>query len=112
MRLNVKKGKFGGWISNFVVKKENEQDEYGFIQIGFKKDKEPQINENQIARINITDGFLSGYKSTKDNSIKPKIVAMEYEIIEVKDIQREEVDKEGLSPVATVEIIPDEDLPF
>ncbi len=46
-----------------------------FIAVNFKKGVEV---ENKT-KINITDGFLSFYK-TKDGLAKPKIVVMEYEI--------------------------------
>lgn len=103
MRINVRKSKYG-FSTSYVAKKENEQDEFGYIDVGFKKDQEPKIEEGDTARISVKDGFFSGYKSR--NGIKPKLVVMNYELLETKKAKQEQVDKSALEPIDT------EDLPF
>lgn len=103
MKINVRKSKYG-FSTSFVAKRENEEDEFGYVDVGFRKDKEPQLNEGETVRLFVKDGFLSGYKS-KDG-VKPKIVVMEYEIIEKKEGNKEQVSKVELEP------IDEEDLPF
>ena len=103
MKINVRKSKYG-FSASFVAKRENEEDEFGYIDVGFRKDQEPKIQEGETVRLFVKDGFLSGYKS-KDG-VKPKIVVMEYDIIGIKEAKKEQVDKSELEP------IDDEDLPF
>ncbi len=64
-----------GYSTSISSKKEDGSYENMFIAVNFKKGVEV---ENKT-KINITDGFLSFYK-TKDGLAKPKIVVMEYEI--------------------------------
>lgn len=103
MRINVRKSKYG-FSTSYVAKKENEQDEFGYIDVGFKKDQEPKIEDGDTARISVKDGFFSGYKS-KDG-VKPKFIVMNYELLETKKAKQEQVEKSGLEPIET------ESLPF
>lgn len=103
MKINVRKSQYG-FSTSFVAKKENEQDEFGYIDVGFRKDQEPKIEEGDTARISVKDGFFSGYKSR--NGIKPKFIVMNYELLETKKAKQEQVEKSGLEPIQT------EDLPF
>ncbi len=64
-----------GYSTSISSKKEDGSYENMFIAVNFKKGVEV---ENKT-KINITNGFLSFYK-TKDGLAKPKIVVMEYEI--------------------------------
>lgn len=103
MKINVRKSMYG-FSTSFVAKRENEEDEFGYVDVGFRKDQEPQIQEGEVVRLFIKDGFLSGYKSKA--GLKPKIVVMEYDIVEKKESNKEQVSKAQLEP------IDGENLPF
>lgn len=68
MRIYVNKGNYG-WQTRAV----NGQDKM-YIDVGFKKGKEPQ---EIFCQIEIKDGFFSMYK-TKSGLAKPKLVIMDY----------------------------------
>ena len=104
MKLNIKKSKYG-FSANYGADKTDGTKVYGYVQVGFRKDNEPKITENQNARIFIKDGFLSGFVS-KGTELKPKIVVLDYDIIEIKDNQVKEVSKVNLKPIN------DETVPF
>lgn len=104
MKINVRKLQYG-FSTNYGADKVDGTKAFGYIQVGFRKDKEPTITENQIARILVKDGFLTGFMS-KANEIKPKIVVLDYEIVNISDIKVEEVEKNNLKPIN------DESVPF
>jgi len=104
MKLNIKKSKYG-FSANYGADKTDGTKVYGYVQVGFRKDNEPKITENQNARIFIKDGFLSGFVS-KGTELKPKLVVLDYEVIEIKDNQVKEVSKVNLKPIN------DETVPF
>lgn len=63
-----------GYSTSVSNKKEDGSYENMFIAVNFKKG----VGVENKTKINITNGFLSFYK-TKDGLAKPKIVVMEFE---------------------------------
>lgn len=85
-----------GYSTSVSNKKEDGSYENMFISINFRKGVEV---ENKT-KINITNGFLSFYK-TKDGLAKPKIVVMEFE-----------TSNNTTTQATDFEITSDDDLPF
>lgn len=77
MKLWVNKTMYG--YSTFIKNEYNEEKITMFMDVQFKKEIEPQ-NINSIF-IKVTDSFFSCYK-TSFGEIKPKLIIMEYEIID------------------------------
>lgn len=83
MKMWIKKSEYG-----FSTKlKDSNLDENGneismYLGIQFKREQEPKVENCQIE---VKDGFFSCYKSKKDNSVKPKFVVMDYEILKGHD---------------------------
>lgn len=63
-----------GFSTSISNKKEDGSYDNMFIAVNFRKG----ISVENKSKINVTDGFLSFYK-TKDGLAKPKIVIMEFE---------------------------------
>ena len=49
-KLNIRKSQYG-FSANYGADKTDGTKVYGYVQVGFRKDNEPKITENQNARI-------------------------------------------------------------
>ena len=78
MKINVYKNMYG-----YSTLAKNGDDKM-YIQVGFKKGKEPNLER---VRINIKDGFFSMYKN-KAGFAFPKLVVMDYEVMEENNTQQ------------------------
>ena len=74
-----------GYSTTVSNKKEDGSYDNMFISVNFRKG----ITVENKTKINITDGFLSFYK-TKDGLAKPKIVIMEFETKEITKVKNDD----------------------
>lgn len=78
MKIWINKGQYG--FSTLLKNEYNGEKTTMFMDVQFSKGIEPQ----DTIYANITDSFLSCYK-TRNEEVKPKLVVMNYEMIDTKD---------------------------
>ena len=75
MKIYVNKSNYG-----WQTQAKNGEDKL-YIDVQFKKETEPDVT---FCQIEIKDGFFSMYRNNQ-NYPKPKLIIMDYEIIQKKD---------------------------
>ena len=68
------------------ISSKNEDDEYVnmYVDVQFKKDENPDVEDGENLIINIIDGFLTNYEyeSKNDTYVRLKLVVLDYDVIE------------------------------
>ena len=107
-KLNVRKSEYG-W-STRIKNIQNDEEISMYINIQFAKCDAPT---DEALQINVKDCFMSCYK-TNNEEVKPKLVIMEYEVIQVYNNDNQS-ETQSQDPIIDLDIpveISDEDMPF
>lgn len=96
-----------GYSTSISAKNREGKYEYMPISVQFKKDDPNVQNITNKSKINVTNGFLTFYRSTSGEK-KVKIFVMEFETL---NVEREEY-QDPFDDMQVVEDYSDGDLPF